>query len=221
LEQYADDLIKKFVWIIGGDGWAYDIGYGGLDHVMASGEDVNILVMDTEVYSNTGGQTSKATPIGASAKFSIAGKRIAKKDLALQAITYGNVYVAQVAMGAKDLHTIKAINEAANYPGPSLVIAYSHCIEHGIDMGHGADQQARAVKSGYWPLFRYNPLAERGKSFSLDSAEPSIPLTDYIYNESRYTRVIKQNKEVAHLLLEQAEEDVNNKWNRIHAMMHL
>ena len=221
LEQYADDLIKKFVWIIGGDGWAYDIGYGGLDHVMASGEDVNILVMDTEVYSNTGGQTSKATPIGASAKFSIAGKRIAKKDLALQAITYGNVYVAQVAMGAKDLHTIKAINEAANYPGPSLVIAYSHCIEHGIDMGHGADQQDRAVRSGYWPLFRYNPLAEKGKAFSLDSAEPSIPLTDYIYNESRYTRVIKQNKDMAHHLLEQAEEDVNNKWNRIHAMMHL
>ncbi|MEQ9064490.1 MAG: pyruvate:ferredoxin (flavodoxin) oxidoreductase [Vicingaceae bacterium] len=221
LEQYADDLIKKFVWIIGGDGWAYDIGYGGLDHVISTGEDVNILVMDTEVYSNTGGQTSKATPIGASAKFSIAGKRIAKKDLALQAITYGNVYVAQVAMGAKDLHTIKAINEAANYPGPSLIIAYSHCIEHGIDMGHGADQQNLAVKSGYWPLFRYHPLAEKGKSFMLDSKEPSIPLTDYIYNESRYTRIIKQNKEMAHKLLEQAEEDVSNKWNRINAMMHL
>jgi pyruvate-ferredoxin/flavodoxin oxidoreductase len=221
LEEFSDYLVKKSVWIIGGDGWAYDIGYGGLDHVMSTGEDVNILVMDTEVYSNTGGQTSKSTPIGASAKFSIAGKRIAKKDLAMQAITYGNVYVAQVAMGAKDLHTIKAINEAANYPGPSLIIAYSHCIEHGIDMGHGADQQARAVKSGYWPLFRYNPMAEKGKAFSLDSDEASIPLTDYIYNESRYTRIIKQNQEMADILLKQAEEDINNKWNRIHAMMHL
>ncbi len=221
LIELSDYLVKKSIWIIGGDGWAYDIGYGGLDHVMSTGEDVNILVMDTEVYSNTGGQTSKATPIGASAKFSIAGKRIAKKDLALQAITYGNVYVAQVAMGAKDLHTVKAITEAANYPGPSLIIAYSHCIEHGIEMGHGADQQARAVQSGYWPLFRYNPLAEKGKSFMLDSKEPSIPLADYIYKESRYTRVIKQNKEMADTLLKQAEEDVNQKWNRIHAMMHL
>jgi len=221
LEFYSDNLIKKSVWIIGGDGWAYDIGYGGLDHVMSTGEDVNILVMDTEVYSNTGGQTSKATPIGASAKFSIAGKSIAKKDLAMQAITYGNVYVAQIAMGAKDLHTVKAITEAANYPGPSLIIAYSHCIEHGIDMGQGANQQDRAVKSGYWPLFRYNPLAEKGKSFSLDSKEPSIPLTDYIYKESRYTRLIKQNKEFAATLLKQAEEDINKKWNRIHAMMNL
>jgi pyruvate-ferredoxin/flavodoxin oxidoreductase len=221
LELYSDDLVKKSVWIIGGDGWAYDIGYGGLDHVMASGEDVNILVMDTEVYSNTGGQTSKATPIGASAKFSIAGKSIAKKDLALQAITYGNVYVAQIAMGAKDLQTVKAITEAANYPGPSLIIAYSHCGEHGYDLSKGAEQQALAVKSGYWPLFRFNPLAEKGKNFMLDSAEPSIPLTDYIYNESRYTRVIKQNKELAGKLLIQANEDVKSKWNRIHAMMHL
>jgi len=221
LEFYSDSLIKKSVWIIGGDGWAYDIGYGGLDHVMSTGEDVNILVMDTEVYSNTGGQTSKATPIGASAKFSIAGKSIAKKDLALQAITYGNVYVAQIAMGAKDLHTVKAITEAANYPGPSLIIAYSHCGEHGYDLSKGAEQQALAVKSGYWPLFRFNPLAEKGKSFCLDSQEPSIPLTDFIYNEARYTRVVKQNKELAKVLLEKAEEDVDNKWNRIHAMMHL
>jgi pyruvate-ferredoxin/flavodoxin oxidoreductase len=221
LSQYSDDLIKKSVWIIGGDGWAYDIGFGGLDHAMSTGEDINILVMDTEVYSNTGGQTSKATPIGASAKFSIAGKRIAKKDLAFQAITYGNVYVAQIAMGAKDLHTVKAITEAANYPGPSLIIAYSHCGEHGYDLSKGAEQQELAVKSGYWPLFRYNPLAEKGKNFNLDSKEPSIPLTDYIYNESRYTRIIKQNKELAASLLEQAEEDVNKKWNRIHAMMHL
>lgn len=221
LEMYSDDLIKKSVWIIGGDGWAYDIGYGGLDHVLASGEDVNVLVMDTEVYSNTGGQTSKATPIGASAKFSIAGKTIGKKDLALQAITYGNVYVAQIAMGAKDLHTVKAISEAASYPGPSLIIAYSHCGEHGYDLSKGAEQQALAVKSGYWPLFRFNPLAEKGKNFMLDSDEPSIPLTDYIYKESRYTRVIKQNKELAGQLLLQAEEDVKSKWNRIHAMMNL
>jgi pyruvate-ferredoxin/flavodoxin oxidoreductase len=177
--------------------------------------------MDTEVYSNTGGQMSKATPMAASAKFAISGKKTPKKDLALQAITYGNVYVAQIAMGAKDLHTVRAITEAEQYPGTSIIIAYSHCIEHGYDMKDGASQQGKAVKSGYWPLFRYNPLNPAGKRFGLDSKEPEIPLEEYIYNEARYTRVIKQDKELAKTLLKHAEEDILHKWERINALKHL
>ena len=171
----ADALVKKSVWIVGGDGWAYDIGYGGLDHVLASGRNVNILVLDTEVYSNTGGQASKATPRGAVAKFAAGGKPAGKKDLALMAMSYGSVYVAQIAMGASDMHTVKAFLEAEAYDGPSLIIAYSHCIAHGYDMAHGMDQQKAAVNSGYWPLFRYNPtLAGQGKNpFQLDSRPPS------------------------------------------------
>ena len=221
LEFLADNLVKKSVWIIGGDGWAYDIGFGGLDHVMASGEDVNILVMDTEVYSNTGGQTSKATSIGASAKFSISGKRTPKKNLALQAITYGTVYVAQVAMGAKDVHSIRAITEAVNYPGVSLIIAYAHCIEHGLDMRYGPEHQALAVKSGYWPLFRFNPLNEKGKRFMLDSKQPEIPLEEYLYSEARYTRVVKQDNERAKELLHLAEEDLKHKWERMEMLASL
>ena len=177
LLSLADYLVKKSVWIMGGDGWAYDIGYGGLDHVIASGKNVNILVLDTEVYSNTGGQCSKSTPRGAVAKFAAAGKPAAKKDLALMAMTYGNVYVAKVAMGANDQHTLRAFLEAEAYDGPSLIIAYSHCIAHGINMGKGMQNQKAAVDSGYWQLFRYNPdLAKEGKNpFKLDSKDPKIP----------------------------------------------
>ena len=157
LRQLADYLVKKSVWIVGGDGWAYDIGYGGLDHVLASGANVNVLVLDTEVYSNTGGQQSKATPIGAAAKFAVAGKAGGKKDLGLMAMAYGNVYVAQVAIGAKDAQTLKAFLEAEAYPGPSLIIAYSHCIAHGYDMAYGLEHQKLAADSGYWPLYRFDP----------------------------------------------------------------
>jgi pyruvate-ferredoxin/flavodoxin oxidoreductase len=208
-------LRKQLVWIFGGDGWAYDIGYGGLDHVLASGEDINILVLDTHVYSNTGGQASKSTPLGASAKFSISGKNIQRKDLALQAISYGNVYVAQIAMGAKDLQTLKAIEEAAAYPGPSIIVAYSHCVEHGYDMKNGATQQTNAVNSGFWPLFRFNPENEKGKKFKLDSKAPSIPVKDFMYEEARFTRVIKDNPDNAEKLLELAQQGVEEKWEKL------
>lgn len=212
LTQY---LRRKAVWILGGDGWAYDIGYGGVDHVLASGEDINIMVLDTEVYSNTGGQTSKATPLGASAKFSVSGKRTSKKSLALQAISYENVYVAQVAIGAKDLQTLKAIEEAAAYPGPSLIVAYSHCGEHGYDLAEGADQQERAVETGYWPLFRFDPSKPKGKKFKLDSKEPTRPLEDFMYNETRFTRVVKEDEKLGKELLERAQEEVDTKWERL------
>ncbi len=215
LIQLADYLRRKSVWILGGDGWAYDIGYGGLDHVMASGEDINIMVLDTEVYSNTGGQTSKATPLGASAKFSVSGKRTGKKNLALQAISYGNVYVAQVAMGAKDMQTLRAIEEAEAYPGPSLIVAYSHCGEHGYDLKEGADHQARAVETGYWPLFRFDPSKPKGKKFKLDSKQPTRPLSDFMYKETRFTRVVKDNKTLGEELLKQAQEEVDTKWERL------
>ncbi|MDU8884971.1 pyruvate:ferredoxin (flavodoxin) oxidoreductase [Yeosuana sp. MJ-SS3] len=215
LLQLTEYLRKKNVWILGGDGWAYDIGYGGVDHVLASGEDINIMVLDTEVYSNTGGQTSKATPLGASAKFSVSGKRTNKKSLALQAISYENVYVAQVAIGAKDLQTLKAIEEAAEYPGPSIIIAYSHCGEHGYDLKDGALQQEKAVDSGYWPLFRFDPSKPKGKRFKLDSKSPTLPLSDFMYNETRFTRVVKDNKELGQKLLEQAQIEVDSKWERL------
>ena len=214
LLSVADALVKKSVWIIGGDGWAYDIGYGGLDHVLASGRNVNILVLDTEVYSNTGGQASKSTPRGAVAKFAAGGKPTGKKDLALIAMSYGSVYVAKIAMGAGDMHSVKAIMEAEAYDGPSLVIAYSHCIAHGYDMAHGMDQQKAAVNSGYWPLFRYNPdLVAQGKNpFQLDSRPATIALKDYIYNETRYTMLAKSNPEHAQELYKLAQEDVAAKW---------
>jgi pyruvate-ferredoxin/flavodoxin oxidoreductase len=215
LNQMTEYLRKKAVWILGGDGWAYDIGYGGVDHVLASGEDINIMVLDTEVYSNTGGQTSKATPLGASAKFSVSGKRTSKKSLALQAVSYENVYVAQVAMGAKDLQTLKAIEEAAAYPGPSLIVAYSHCGEHGYDLKDGALQQEKAVETGYWPLFRFNPSKPKGKKFKLDSKAPTAPLSDFMYNETRFTRVVKDNAELGATLLKQAQEEVETKWERL------
>jgi pyruvate-ferredoxin/flavodoxin oxidoreductase len=221
LNFIADYLKHKSVWIFGGDGWAYDIGYGGLDHVLASGENVNILVMDTEVYSNTGGQMSKATPMGAAAKFAVSGKKQSKKDLALQAITYGDVYVAQIALGAKDAQTLKAIQEAEAYEGVSLIIAYSHCIEHGYDMGDGASHQEKAVDSGYWPLFRFNPENEKGKRFKMDSKPATIPLEDYIYSEARYTRVVRENPELAETLLEGAKADVQARWEKLESVQVL
>jgi pyruvate-ferredoxin/flavodoxin oxidoreductase len=221
LAQFTEYLRRKSVWIVGGDGWAYDIGYGGVDHVLASGEDINIMVLDTEVYSNTGGQTSKATPLGASAKFSVSGKRTGKKSLGLQAISYGNVYVAQVAMGSKDLQTLKAIEEAEAYPGPSLIVAYSHCGEHGYDLKDGAAHQVKAVESGYWPLFRFDPSKPKGKKFKLDSKAPSIPLEEFMYNETRFTRVVRENKALGASLLKEAQDEVNSKWERLELYRNL
>ncbi|RMG47304.1 MAG: pyruvate:ferredoxin (flavodoxin) oxidoreductase, partial [Acidobacteria bacterium] len=210
----ADALVARSVWIVGGDGWAYDIGYGGLDHVLASGENVNILVLDTEVYSNTGGQMSKATPRAAVAKFAAAGKPTPKKDLARMAIAYGNVYVAQVAMGASDTQTLRAFLEAESYPGPSLIVAYCHCIAHGYDLAHGMDQQKAAVSCGYWPLFRYDPRREaEGKNpFQLDSKPPRMKLDEYALNETRYTILAKAKPEAARELLELARRDVQRRW---------
>lgn len=207
LLMIADNLVKKSVWIMGGDGWAYDIGYGGLDHVLASGRNVNILVMDTEVYSNTGGQASKATPYGAVAKFAAAGKASNKKDLGMMAMNYGNVYVAQVAMGSSDVQTVRAFLEAESYDGPSIVIAYSHCIAHGINMLHGLNQQKLAVDSGHWLLYRYDPRrADEGQNpLRLDSKEPTTKIRDYIYNETRYKMLTKSMPERAEQLLGQAE----------------
>ncbi len=214
LLSIADVLVKKSVWIMGGDGWAYDIGYGGLDHVLASGRNVNILVMDTEVYSNTGGQASKATPRGAVAKFAMSGKGISKKDLGLIAMSYGYVYVAHVAMGSSDQQTLRAFLEAEAYDGPSIIIAYSHCIAHGIDMAKGLDQQKLAVQSGHWPLYRYNPdmIAQGQNPLTIDSKEPSIPLDQYIYNETRYRMLVQADEARAEMLLKNAQADVKKRW---------
>ena len=216
LLSLADALVDKSVWIVGGDGWAYDIGYGGLDHVLASGQNVNVLVLDTEVYSNTGGQASKATPLGAVAKFAAGGKPTAKKDLGLTAMRYGDVYIAQVAMGANDTHTVKVFLEAEAHPGPSLIIAYSQCIAHGIDMAKGMRQQKLAVESGYWPLYRYNPrLVDENKNpFQLDSPDPKIPLQDYIYTEGRYRMLQQSDPAVAKFLLGQAQKAVSRRWHQ-------
>ncbi len=210
----ADTLVRKSVWILGGDGWAFDIGFGGLDHVLGSGKNVNVLVLDTEVYSNTGGQMSKATPRGAVAKFAAAGKPNSRKDLAMEAVSYGSVYVAQVALGGNDSHVIKAFQEAEAHEGPSLIIAYSSCIAHGYDLVHGLEQQKLAVQSGYWPLMRYNPsLRDTGKNpFQLDSKAPSIRLKDYTYREARYTMLARSNPELAAELLKDAQDDVERQW---------
>ena len=210
----ADALVKRSVWIVGGDGWAYDIGYGGLDHVLASGKNVNVLVLDTEVYSNTGGQMSKATPRGAVAKFAAGGKAAAKKDLGLIAMTYGSIYVARVAMGASDAQTLRAFREAEAYDGPSLVIAYSHCIAHGYDLRLGMEQQKAAAQSGHWPLFRYDPaLARQGRNpLQLDSKAPTVPLSTYAYNETRYTMLAHSHPEESRRLLAQAQADVRDRW---------
>jgi pyruvate-ferredoxin/flavodoxin oxidoreductase len=216
LLSLADKLVKKTVWIVGGDGWAYDIGYGGLDHVLASGRNVNILVLDTEVYSNTGGQSSKSTPRAAVAKFAAAGKRTPKKDLGMMAMSYGNVYVGKVAMGANDAHTVKTFLEAESYDGVSLIIAYSHCIAHGINMAKGLEQQNLATQSGHWPLYRFDPrLADEGKnSFQLDSKDPKVSLKEYIYNETRYNMLTLSNPDAASKLLEEAQADVNQRWQK-------
>ena len=210
----ADSLVRKSVWIVGGDGWAYDIGFGGLDHVLGSGQNVKVLVLDTETYSNTGGQMSKATPRGAVAKFAEGGKPNSKKDLAMEAVAYGSVYVARVAMGGSDMQTVKAFQEAEAYNGPALIIAYSHCIAHGYDLTYGMEQQKNAVLSGYWPLMRYNPaLREEGKNpFQLDSKAPSIALKQYSYHEARYTMLARSHPEVAKRLLQEAQDDVERSW---------
>jgi pyruvate-ferredoxin/flavodoxin oxidoreductase len=210
-----EHLTKKSQWIIGGDGWAYDIGYGGVDHVLSLGEDVNMLVLDTEVYSNTGGQSSKATPTAAVAKFAASGKRIRKKDLGRMAMTYGYVYVAQIAMGANMNHTIRTILEAESYPGPSLIIAYSPCINHGIRTGMGTSimQEKRAVEAGYWHLYRYNPLlkAEGKNPFILDSKEPSASFKDFLMSEVRYSALERAFPDVAEELFNKAEMDATER----------
>ena len=216
LSSLADVLVTRSVWIVGGDGWAYDIGYGGLDHVLASGRNVNILVLDTEVYSNTGGQMSKSTPRGAVAKFAAGGKQTAKKDLGRLAITYGNVYVARVAMGANDAQTLRSFLEAESYDGPSLIIAYSHCIAHGYDLRYGLEQQKKAVLSGHWPLFRFDPR----NGFTLDSRAPSIPLEAYVYAETRYRMLAQSRPEEAGRLLELAKRDVEKRFREYEALVH-
>ncbi|MCK5594717.1 pyruvate:ferredoxin (flavodoxin) oxidoreductase, partial [bacterium] len=210
----SDYMVKKSVWGLGGDGWAYDIGYGGLDHVLASGKNINILVLDTEVYSNTGGQSSKATPLGAVAKFAAAGKPVPKKDLGLMTMSYGYIYVAKVAIGADPNQLVKAFVEAEAYNGPSIIIAYSHCIAHGIDMTRGLTEQKNAVVSGYWPLYRYNPqLAEDGKNpLILDSKEPQIPFSDYAYNENRYGVLKKIDPKRADKLMKFAQQNVTQRF---------
>ena len=215
LLSIADYLVRKSVWIVGGDGWAYDIGYGGLDHVLASGRNVNVLVLDTEVYSNTGGQSSKATPRAAVAKFAANGKDLPKKDLGMIAMSYGYVYVARVAMGASDRQTLQAFREAEAYDGPSLIIAYSHCIAHGINMKLGLKQQELAVKSGVWPLYRYNPaLADQGQNpLSIDSKEPTVAVDEYAYNETRYRMLLQSNEERAEMLMKKAKHDASSRWN--------
>jgi len=215
LASIADSLVQKSVWIVGGDGWAYDIGYGGLDHVLASGRNVNVLVLDTEVYSNTGGQASKSTPRAAVAKFAMSGKGLPKKDLGLIAMAYGYVYVARVAMGFNDQQTLKAFLDAESYDGPSLIIAYSHCIQQGYDMIHGLEQQKLAVQSGAWPVYRYDPrLAAKGQNpLLIECKEPSIPLSTYAYNETRYKMLTQMDEERAELLMKQAQQDAKSRWS--------
>jgi len=211
LMEMRDLFSKKSVWIIGGDGWAYDIGYGGLDHVLAMNHDVNMLVLDTEVYSNTGGQSSKASPTGAVAKFAASGKKTSKKNLAIMAMNYGYVYVAQVALGAKMQQAVKAFVEAESFPGPSIIIAYASCINHGISagMGKSMEEMNRAVESGYWPIFRYDPRrrAEGKNPFQLDCKEPTLPLSDFLKGEVRYRTLMQSNPEEATKLQKRLEEE--------------
>jgi pyruvate-ferredoxin/flavodoxin oxidoreductase len=214
LLSLSDHLVRRSVWLVGGDGWAYDIGYGGLDHALASGRNINILVLDTEVYSNTGGQASKSTPTAATAKFASAGKTVGKKDLAMQAISYGNVYVARIALGANAQQTLLAMREAEAYDGPSLILAYSPCIAHGYDMKDGLDQQLKAVRSGYWPLVRYNPVLRKKKlnPFVLDSPRPTMSLKDYAYHELRYKVLTRSHPVEAEHLIKLGQELVNLRW---------
>jgi pyruvate-ferredoxin/flavodoxin oxidoreductase len=224
LFSIADSLLKRSVWIMGGDGWAYDIGFGGLDHVIASNRDVNILVLDTQVYSNTGGQASKATPRAAVAKFAASGKGLRKKDLGMIAMTYGNVYVAQIAMGSKDNQTLRAFLEAESYDGPSLIIAYSHCIEHKIaespNLEMGLQQQKLAVESGFWPLYRYDPrlLAEGKNPLQLDSKKPKGNYEEFALNENRYRVLLKKDPARAEELMTYAIDDINSRWSMLEQM---
>jgi pyruvate-ferredoxin/flavodoxin oxidoreductase len=212
LLDLADELVAKSVWIVGGDGWAYDIGSAGLDHVLASGRNVNVLVLDTEVYSNTGGQASKATPRGAVAKFAMRGKATGKKDLGMIAAAYGNVYVAQVALGANDMQTVRAFAEAEAWPGPSLIIAYSTCIAHGIEMSTSMSHQKDAVKSGYWPLYRFDP-SSADHPFHLDSKAPALPVRDFAMQEARFAMLARTAPEHARALMEEAQRDVDARWS--------
>jgi pyruvate-ferredoxin/flavodoxin oxidoreductase len=213
LVSVADCLVRKSVWIVGGDGWAYDIGYGGLDHVLAMGEDINVLVLDTELYSNTGGQSSKATPTGSVVKFAASGKRTRKKDLGLMAMSYGYVYVASVSMGANQAQLVKAMSEAEAYPGPSIVIAYAPCINHGMDMGKSQQEERKAVESGYWPLFRFNPaLADQGQNpFVMDSKEPTTSYQDFIRGETRYKSLLQEFPGIAETLFAKAEAEAKKR----------
>ncbi|OQA02931.1 MAG: Pyruvate-flavodoxin oxidoreductase [Planctomycetes bacterium ADurb.Bin401] len=223
LLSVADYLVRKSVWALGGDGWAYDIGYGGLDHVLASGKNVNILVLDTEVYSNTGGQMSKSTPRAAVAQFAAAGKSLAKKDLAMLAMTYGSIYVAKVALGANMAQTVKAFVEAENYNGPSLIIAYSHCIAHGYNLLNGYEHQKQAVASGYWPLYRFNPdLKAQGQNpLQLDSKAPTADFTEYAYSENRYRTLKNAKPQIAAELMNQAKQDVIERFNLVQQLAAL
>lgn len=220
LEWVANALVKKSVWILGGDGWAYDIGYGGLDHVLSLNSKVNILVLDTEVYSNTGGQSSKSTPIGATAKFAASGKKSGKKDLAWMAMSYGHVYVASIALGARDSQSVKVFAEADSYPGTSLILAYSPCIAHGYPLQHALDQQKRAVDSGYWPLFRFDPRrAEQGeRPLKMDSPAPKLPLSEYLSRELRFQSLQDEDSTTAMAILAEAQERVHERYRRYAAM---
>jgi pyruvate-ferredoxin/flavodoxin oxidoreductase len=216
-------LVRKSVWIVGGDGWAYDIGSGGLDHVLASGADVNVLVLDTEVYSNTGGQQSKATPLGAAAKFASAGKATPKKDLGLIAMAYGNVYVARIALLARDQQATHAFLEAESYPGPSLLLAYSHCIAHGYDLAYAGDQQRRAVQSGYWPVYRFDPRRlERGEDpLQIDTPDPKIPVTEFAYQEARFRVVEQLDPQRFRRLMAREQEEIQRRFRLYRELAHL
>jgi len=214
LASLTDELVKKSVWIVGGDGWAYDIGFGGLDHILGSGRNVNILVLDTEVYSNTGGQASKATQRGASAKFAASGKTTQKKDLGAIAQAYGNVYVAQIALGANEVQTVRALSEAEAWPGPSIIIAYSTCIAHGIEMSTSMTHQKEAVTSGYWPLYRFHPSPEEGSHpFKLDSKKPTMPVRAFALQEGRFSMLARSRPELSEQLLNMAQADVDERWH--------
>jgi pyruvate-ferredoxin/flavodoxin oxidoreductase len=214
LKSTCENLVRKSVWIVGGDGWAYDIGFGGLDHVMATGRNVNILVLDTEVYSNTGGQQSKATPIGAVAKFAASGKPVGKKDLGMMAMSYGNVYVASVSLGAKDSQVVQAFQEAEDYPGPSIIMAYSHCIAHGYNLESGLSQQKKAVDSGYWPLYRFDPRQSQGSKLKLDSKAPKLPLSQYMENEGRFRMLQLQNPDRSKELMEMGQQAIYERYEQ-------
>jgi len=215
LVALADNLVERSLWIVGGDGWAYDIGYGGLDHVLASGRNVNIIVLDTGVYSNTGGQASKATPRAATAKFAAQGRDVHRKDLGAMAVAYGSVYVAQIAIGANPAQTLRALHEAESYDGPSLILAYSHCVAHGIDMSTAMTHQKDLVKSGFWPLYRYDPRnAHDGEhAFHLDSRKPSLRFKDVAMKEARFAMLARSNPERAADLMALAQKDIDDTWH--------